>query len=182
MTNAICAVLQDTPATLLPHEGNARTIYVNLMPILAELFDMPAVGPEKDTPAWIRQMVRTVNTAEYSDIAQHDVILEAYIQHMQRTGDHNGGVRLEPGEAIPTTSYKMVNIGSRSQVLSPKALSGHAKLRSVQYYLPSHTALSSHHETIHMIVSWHDIIISLCDGILLGFFEVPATSTQSPNF
>ena len=129
VTNAICAVMQETPATQIPHEGNARKIYSKLIPILTDLFDMPEVGPQKHSEAWIDSMALNIGNADFNDIADHDKLMKAFINHMQRNGDSTGAVRLKHQETIPNGSYKMVDASSRSVVLSPKSLAGHNKLR-----------------------------------------------------
>ena len=129
MTNAICAALQDMPANRVPHDGNARQAYLKLMPILTDLFDMPEMGPQKNSVAWIQNMVKNISNVDFEDIAQHELLMQAFISQMQRNGDKLGAVRLKHNERVPDGSYKMTDASNRSQVLSPKSLAGHNKLR-----------------------------------------------------
>ena len=90
---------------------------------------MPEMGPQKNSQAWIDAMVKNIGNVDFQDIAQNEQLMQAFIKHMQRNGDKMGFVRLKYLELIPNGSYKMVDVSSRSEVLSPKSLAGHNKLR-----------------------------------------------------
>ena len=131
VTNAICAVLQEYPASSLPHEGNARAAYLRLLPVLEELFQMPETALKKNSEAWLKKMSQDISNVPFQEISENEVLLKAFVSHMERIGDENGVVRVRSGEQIPKGSYKMVDSATRHQVLSPKSLAGHNKLRYV---------------------------------------------------
>ena len=96
---------------------------------MEDLFEMPNMGPQKGSKEWLRIRKSCVNECEYSDIAEYEELMLAFIQYMQRIGDATGAVRVRTGEKVPDEAYKMQKLVNRGEVLKPRALSGHVKLR-----------------------------------------------------
>ena len=130
-TNAVEQAMQDVPATKVPFKGDVQKAMSKVLPILEDLFDMPDMGPAKGSEQWLEITKANVHEAEYMDIVQHDALLPAFINYMQRIGDETGAVRLIPGEEIPKRTYKMQKLVNRGPVEKPRSLSGHLKLRYV---------------------------------------------------
>ena len=86
-----------------------------------------------DIFAWLQLMKKNIHEAEYVDIAEHQQLMNAYIQYMQRIGDETGAVRLRHGEQVPNGAYKREKLVNRGPLQKPRSLSGHVKLRCVVY-------------------------------------------------
>jgi len=132
-TNAINAAMQDFPASKLPYNGDVPKALKAVLPMLQDLFDMPDAGPRKNSKAWLQLMKKDIHEAEYADIAEHQQLMNAYIQYMQRIGDETGAVRLRHGEKVPDGAYKREKLVNRGPLQKPRSLSGHVKLRCVVY-------------------------------------------------
>ena len=127
LSNAITFCFQEMPATKLPHAGDVEVALSTIMPIMEELYKMPKLkhaGNPNDLKA---KMLRPLE-ASIEDLAANPMLLDAWIDAMQKVGDTMGRPRLREGEVIPTAPYKMKDVKSRHNVWMPKALSGHPKM------------------------------------------------------
>ena len=127
--NAVSAVFQKLPPTQLPHEGNAQETIRTVLPILEQLYDMPAAAPSRGSKGYYKQLLKRPLEATFDELMKDDKLLNAWILQMQVIGDANGAPRLRVGELVPLETYKMTKLVNRGPMLSPKTVSCHPKLR-----------------------------------------------------
>ena len=119
------------PHKQLPFAGDVSKATSSLLPILEELYEMPALKIEDGVVDLERKLLRPLE-ATVKDLLGHEELLGTWIQKMEAQGDEIGRPRLRPGEVVVTKTYKMKDAKSRVGLLSPKALSPHHKLQPMR--------------------------------------------------
>lgn len=99
-------VLEQIPRRQRPHNNNARRAAKHVLPVLEELFEMPARGPPVGSNEWLKQMQSDPGSISYKEMDKYDALMRCHTKHSLKTlFNARGHLRLLEGEVVPTGKY-----------------------------------------------------------------------------
>ena len=89
-----------------PHKGRVRSAVRSLLPVLEDVFNMPAAGPARGSKQWIRLLKDNPEMITFRDAVENSNLRRVLVQCIiSRCFTDNGNLRLNRKECIPTGKY-----------------------------------------------------------------------------
>ena len=111
-----------------PYGRNRAEASARLLPILEILFDMPAPGPRRGSPAWIQALVDRPHFITFEQMMNYPTLLRTYVKSVKNQCNDKGELKLRGAELIPIAQYptskKEKGYLSPSQVLKRRRSMG----------------------------------------------------------
>ena len=99
-------VMSQIPIRQRPHKGSIRRSVNAVLPIIEQLFDLPARGPDVGSEEWFVKLEADTSLITFRQMSLYPRLLKAYVKWTLNTNfNAKGELRLENGEVVPTSKY-----------------------------------------------------------------------------